>query len=185
MAGRRPSASTSLPAKPCCSWWGPRRHGRIFPSRRAEERGTVVELAPTWSVATASPGEPAFEPWRALDSLRPLSDPDLLPTFSGTARYTASFAAEAVGLRHTLDLGEVFEIAEVRLNGVELGSRIAPPYVFDVPAGVVAGTNTIEVDVTNTLGKAQPDYFSAFAQQDPSGLLGPVTIAPLRPKECA
>jgi len=27
--------------------------------------------------------------------------------------------------------------------------------------------------------KAQPDFFSAFAQQEPTGLLGPVTLAPL------
>lgn len=154
-----------------------------LPVEAPDERGAVVELAPTWSVATATTGRPAFEHWQSLDGLRPLSDPELLPRFSGTARYTASFEAEAVGLRHTLDLGDVFELATVRLNGVDLGSRIAPPYVFDVPAGVLADANTIEVDVTNTLAKAQPDFFSAFAQQDPSGLLGPVTITSLHPED--
>ena len=77
------------------------------------------------------------------------------------------------------DLGEVFELATVRLNGVDLGTRIAPPYVFPVPEGVVSGSNTIQIDVTNTLAKAQPDFFSAFAQQEPSGLLGPVKLVPL------
>lgn len=148
-----------------------------LPVRPASVRRDSVELAPAWSVATATAGESAFTEWGGLDALRPLSDPDLLPRFSGTARYTASFEAEAATTEHVLDLGQVFELATVRLNGVDLGTRIAPPYVFDVPAGVLTGRNTVEIDVTNTLAKAQPDFFSAFAQQEPSGLLGPVTIA--------
>jgi hypothetical protein len=138
-----------------------------------------VRLAPAWTVAIASADEyPAFNAWGELDELRPLSEPDLLPRFSGTARYTASFDSEHAGDAHVLDLGEVFELATVRLNGVDLGTRIAPPYAFEVPDGVLASRNTLEVEVTNTLAKAQPDFFSAFAQQDPTGLLGPVTIAP-------
>ncbi|MGO4592695.1 glycosylhydrolase-like jelly roll fold domain-containing protein [Leifsonia sp. 2TAF2] len=152
-----------------------------LPVRPAAEHGDAVELAPTWAVATATATEPAFSDWGELDDLRPLSDPDLLPRFSGTARYTASFDSAGDAAEHILDLGEVFELATVRLNGVDLGSRIAPPYVFDVPAGVLAGRNTLEIEVTNTLAKAQPDFFSAFAQQDPSGLLGPVTIAVRQP----
>ena len=143
-------------------------------------RGTGEELASTWSITIAPALEyPAFTDWQQLDELRPLSDPDLLPRFSGTARYTTDFDFEGVGDRHILDLGEVFELATVRLNGVDLGTRIAPPYVFGVPDGILAARNTIEIDVTNTLAKAQPDFFSAFAQQDPTGLLGPVTIAPV------
>ncbi len=143
-------------------------------------RGDGAELSPTWSVATASATEyPVFTAWRDLDELRPLSDPDLLPRFSGTALYTASFDSERVGDAHLLDLGAVFELATVRLNGVDLGTRIAPPYEFEVPDGVLEARNTLEVEVTNTLAKAQPDFFSAFAQQDPTGLLGPVTIAPV------
>ena len=148
-----------------------------LPVRPAAERGDVVELAPTWAVATATAGESTYADWSALDGLRPLSDPDLLPRFSGTARYTASFDSQGVAAEHVLDLGDVFELATVRLNGVDLGTRIAPPYRFDVPAGVLTRTNAIEIDVTNTLVKAQPDFFSAFAQQEPSGLLGPVTLA--------
>ncbi|MGO4301212.1 glycosylhydrolase-like jelly roll fold domain-containing protein [Leifsonia sp. RAF41] len=152
-----------------------------LPVRPAAELGDAVELVSTWTVATATASEPAFSEWGELDGLRPLSDPDLLPRFSGTARYTASFDSRDDAAEHVLDLGQVFELASVRLNGVDLGSRIAPPYVFDVPAGVLAGRNTMEVEVTNTLAKAQPDFFSAFAQQDPSGLLGPVTIAARTP----
>jgi hypothetical protein len=142
--------------------------------------GHAEKLQSTWSISTASALEyPAFADWNELDELRPLNDLDLLPRFSGTARYTTEFDFDVVGDRHVLDLGEVFELASVRLNGVDLGTRIAPPYEFGVPDGLLAERNTIEIDVTNTLAKAQPDFFSAFAQQQPSGLVGPVTIAPL------
>ena len=39
-----------------------------------------------------------------------------------------------------------------------------------------AGANTLVVEVTNTLVKQQRDFFSRFAQQEPSGLLGPVRL---------
>ena len=132
-----------------------------------------------WSVSLASAtAYPHFTPWRDLDELVPLDRADLLPRFSGTARYTASISTRVTGAAR-VDLGAVFEVATVRVNGVDLGTHIAPPYTFDVPAGVLTGDDALEVEVTNTLVKAQPDFFSAFAQQDPSGLLGPVTLASL------
>jgi hypothetical protein len=141
--------------------------------------GEPHPIAPTWSVSTATATEyPHFTPWRRLDELVPLDRPGMLPRFSGTVRYTGSFHADTTGPAR-LDLGAVFELAQVRVNGVDLGTRIAPPYVFDVPAGVLGGRNELEIEVVNTLVKAQPDFFSAFAQQEPTGLLGPVTLASL------
>jgi len=139
-----------------------------------------AELAPVWEVSTATASEhPSFTPWRRLDQLTPLDAPGLLPRFSGTIRYSASLAVADPRGAHRLDLGQVFELATVRVNGAELGTRIAPPYVFDVPEGVLTGDDEIEVEVVNTLVKAHPDFFSAFAQQDPTGLIGPVTISRL------
>jgi hypothetical protein len=139
--------------------------------------GEPRAISATWSVSTATATEyPCFRPWRVLDELVPLDRPGLLPRFSGTVRYTASFSADARGPAR-LDLGAVFELAQVRVNGVDLGTRIAPPYVFDVPE--LAECNELEIEVVNTLVKAQPDFFSAFAQQEPTGMLGPVTIAPV------
>lgn len=151
-----------------------------LPVAPAVTAGESHPVAPTWSVSTATATEyPEFRPWGELDELVPLDRPGLLPRFSGTLRYTASLSTAATGPAR-LDLGAVFELASVRLNGVDLGTRIAPPYVFDVPDGVLRATNALEIEVVNTLVKAQPDFFSAFAPQEPTGLLGPVTLAPLR-----
>jgi hypothetical protein len=69
----------------------------------------------------------------------------------------------------------VHDLAQVTVNGVVLPRALWHPYVVDVTAALRAGTNTIEVRVTNTLlnerGKAN--------QVPPtSGLLGPVSLRP-------
>jgi hypothetical protein len=74
--------------------------------------------------------------------------------FSGTATYRKNFTLPAArivaGQRLLLDLGDVQNLARVRLNGKDLGVLWKAPYVVDVTADVVAGTNRIELEVTNT-----------------------------------
>jgi hypothetical protein len=74
--------------------------------------------------------------------------------FSGTAVYRTTFdvsadliAANRRPLR--LDLGRVQVIAEVKLNGRELGILWKPPFCIDVADALKAGENTLEVRVTN------------------------------------
>ena len=51
--------------------------------------------------------------------------------FSGTVRYSRTITlADPRGV--ALDLGEVAEIAELRVNGKPIGVRIAPPYRWDL-----------------------------------------------------
>jgi hypothetical protein len=74
--------------------------------------------------------------------------------FSGTATYRKTFtvpaARKAAGRRLLLDLGDVQNLARVRLNGKDLGVLWKAPYVIDITADAVAGTNRIEIEVTNT-----------------------------------
>ena len=50
----------------------------------------------------------------------------------------------------SLSLGDVREIARVRLNGRDLGVKFMPPYDFAIPAGVLGEKgNVLEVEVTN------------------------------------
>ena len=48
-----------------------------------------------------------------------------------------------------LDLGAVREIAEVRLNGRDLGVLWKPPFRVDITKAARAGRNLLEVRVTN------------------------------------
>jgi hypothetical protein len=74
--------------------------------------------------------------------------------FSGTAVYNKVFDADVSRLtshvsRLYLDLGRVKNLAEVKLNGRDLGVLWKPPFRVDVTDYVKPGTNTLEVKVTN------------------------------------
>lgn len=73
--------------------------------------------------------------------------------FSGTATYSKTFELPAEkmvpGTRWILDLGQVENIAEVFLNGVQLGILWKPPFAVDITTAAKPGTNHLEVQVTN------------------------------------
>ncbi len=98
------------------------------------------------------------------------------------------------GMRAWLD-APVRDAAVVYVNGVRAGSTWAPPYRVAVGKHLVAGKNTIRVEVANLAmnamaNQALPDYRllnlrygTRFEPQDmdqvramPSGLLGPITL---------
>ena len=106
--------------------------------------------------------------------------PGILPEFSGTLRYETEFDFDSpCACRESiiLDLGEVYEIAEVWLNGTHMGTRICPAYRFDVTGHIRYGLNKLRVDVTNTLAKKQGNnVLDRSMAQEPSGLIGPVRL---------
>lgn len=72
--------------------------------------------------------------------------------FSGTATYRKSFRTPkellARGYRRYLELGKVAVIAEVKLNGRDLGTYWKPPFRVDV-TDVLRADNELEIKVTN------------------------------------
>ncbi len=95
-----------------------------------------------------------------------------------------------------LDLGEVRDIATVRLNGRELGTLWLAPWEVDLTPALRPGENTLEVEVINpwnnrlvgdaALPVAQRRTFISVptVTKDsalvPAGLLGPVKIRTTR-----
>ena len=73
--------------------------------------------------------------------------------FSGTATYRNRFTLPKempdAGRRLYLDLGRVCVIAEVALNGKDLGILWKPPFIVDVTDAAVAGNNDLEIRVVN------------------------------------
>jgi len=73
--------------------------------------------------------------------------------FSGTAVYSKTISVPANLMakdrRLYLDLGRVQVMAEVTLNGRDLGILWKPPHRVDVTGAVKAGDNALEVKVTN------------------------------------
>ena len=92
-------------------------------------------------------GGPALPAPRKLDALIGWDTFD--DAFSGTMLYKTTF--DMPNARpSSLSLGDVREIARVRLNGRDLGVKFMPPYDFAIPAGVLGEKgNVLEVEVTN------------------------------------
>ncbi len=71
--------------------------------------------------------------------------------FSGTATYTKTVQAPAswfvAGSRVMLDLGVAKDLAEVSVNGKNVGLLWKPPYKVDVTGALRPGANRIEVKV--------------------------------------
>ncbi|RZF59109.1 glycoside hydrolase [Sphingomonas populi] len=118
--------------------------------------------------------------------------------FSGTAHYTRNLVIKRnwrlKGRRFVLDLGDVREVAEVRVNGRTMGIAWKPPFTVDVTNALRTGQNRVEVAVANLwvnrlIGDAQPGAskvtttngpsYTANATIRPSGLLGPVVLKAL------
>ncbi|XID94534.1 glycosylhydrolase-like jelly roll fold domain-containing protein [Paenibacillaceae bacterium WGS1546] len=137
-----------------------------------------LAVAGCWALSTATSEQyPDFEPYGRLDGLADLSRPEYLPRFSGTFRYETKVEwKKEPPSKAWLDLGEAYETAEAFVNGRSAGVKISFPYRFDISGLLEQGENTLAVEVTNTLVKDQRDLFSLNAQQEPSGLLGPVRV---------
>ena len=70
--------------------------------------------------------------------------------YSGIATYSTSF--ELPGnpkLRRWIDLGTVYNMARVRVNGRDLGVVWCPPWRVEITTAVQGGVNKIEIDVAN------------------------------------
>ncbi|ULT54863.1 glycosyl transferase family 2 [Neobacillus drentensis] len=130
-----------------------------------------------WSLSTATSLQyPGFTLWGQLELLSDISRLESLQTFSGTMRYETELNWKTEEKRVVIDLGDVYETAEVFVNGESLGVRISAPYQFEISGFLQEGGNSLVVEVTNTLVKENPDTLSRVAQHEPSGLIGPVRI---------
>jgi len=105
----------------------------------------VVRFPPNWG----APEQVALD---VLASLSEHPDPGVR-YFSGVATYTKTFdAPEALpgaNRRIYLDLGNVQVMAQVRLNGEDLGILWKPPFRLDVTDRLKPSGNLLEVSVAN------------------------------------
>lgn len=154
----------------------------------------LLTLADNWTVSfEADRGAPTSIEMRKLTPLNEIADPRV-KYFSGIATYRNVFTAPKTlrsGERLWLDLGDMREVAEVRINGKAAGTSWHAPYRIDVSSFVKPGRNDIEIRVANLwinrlIGDAQPGAekitwtsmptYAADAQLRPSGLIGPVVL---------
>lgn len=140
------------------------------------ENHRKLNLAEGWRISVRN-REGDLEPLAGISELVNLAVEDILPEYSGEICYEIAFqlGEGAVGGKAVLDLGEVYEISEVELNGRMVGNKICPPHVYELECR--EGRNQLRVMVTNTFAKEQiGNGFDRAMPQEPSGLLGPVSL---------
>lgn len=72
--------------------------------------------------------------------------------YSGTVVYTNSFALTTIkkAKQLQLQLDELYNIASIKINGIDCGTLWTPPYTLDITKAVKNGDNILEIMVTNT-----------------------------------
>lgn len=131
------------------------------------------EIKPEWNISLKE--KDIFRSYAKTDKLFNITGKNNLPRFSGQIKYESEFEIET-GRKCKLNLGKVGETAELMINGEYVGTRIVPPYSFDITKYIHEGKNKIEVIVTNTLGYKEHDELSAYMLFEPSGMLGPIEL---------
>jgi hypothetical protein len=181
----------------------------VFRNAATETSHTVPPLVETDVATVNGPWTVAFQPDRGapasvtLDSLTDWSQsPDTgVKYFSGVGTYTKTLQAPAdwfrKGAHLWIDLGDVKNLAELTVNGKDLGVVWHAPYRVDASAALKPGANEINIKVVNAwvnrlIGDQQPGAtkytladvkpYKANSPLLPSGLLGPVQVVRAEPR---
>jgi hypothetical protein len=181
---------------------------KVVSPRYRQRGGEALPITGRWDV-TFIDGGPSLPPPLKMDKLMSWTDAGgaETKTFAGTARYRIEFdhAARAhhVPDDWALDLGDVRESARVVLNDKPVATLWSLPFSVPVGKHLRPGKNVLEVEVTNFAANRVRDldrrgvkwrimkeinfvniHYKPFDASQweiaPSGLLGPVTLAPLR-----
>jgi hypothetical protein len=167
--------------------------------------GPPVPLQGEWELTFRS-GGPELPPPLLVKELKSWTElgGQAAQAFGGTARYRLEFDLPATGADDwLLDLGDVRESARVRINGTDVTTAWSLPFRLRIGSHLKPGRNVLELDVTNLAANRIRDldrrkvdwkimretnfvnidykpFDSAGWPLTPSGLLGPVTLTPLR-----
>jgi hypothetical protein len=114
--------------------------------------------------------------------------------YSGKATYTKMFnlPENADTDKIFIDLGKMYEVAEVRLNGQDFGVIWTKPFRVEITSAIKSKDNKLEIDVVNLwpnrligdeflseekrFTKTNIRKFTKATKLLPSGLIGPVTL---------
>jgi hypothetical protein len=191
---------TKLPLKlnPCGSQFivfrEPSKSHPASKNQNAIDYAAIKELSGPWMVAFDPKwGGPASVQFDSLVSWPDRAEPGI-KYYSGTAIYRKDFEVpnSSANQKVLLDLGNVRELAEVKVNGQSCGVIWAPPFRVDITRALKPGLNQLEIEVVNFWpNRIIGDQFLPEAERltrtnirqltrrsplMPSGLMGPVRL---------
>lgn len=172
-----------------------------------EVAGAALDVSGEWEVEFIE-GGPQLPPVLRVSDLQSWTEfGEVYKYFSGTARYSIALEFPATGSGEwILELGEVRDSARVMVNGAEAGVVFSHPFEIRIGEYLKPGVNRLEIEVTNLslnriidldrrrvkwkhfhdINFVDVDYIPFNAANWPllpSGLIGPVRLAPRRVKE--
>ena len=125
-----------------------------------------------WKLAACkSENYPNFNEIGEPDKLENLGVPGRFQTFCGVFRYTTEYYLSEIPSIATLDLGSVYETAQVWINGNDAGTRICLQYLFEMEGLLKKGNNTICIEYRD-----RPRGESPTSMYEPLGLIGEVAL---------
>jgi hypothetical protein len=123
-----------------------------------------------------------------LEGLKDVKEIAEFSSFCGSIIYRAEFEIPAENMPRRLDLGKVYGVSEVLVNGMDCGVSWYGRRNFDCKKSLKAGKNTFEIRIATTMGnymktlKDNPvaQYWTNEKRKDQPvqsmGMTGPVTI---------
>lgn len=155
--------------------------GKLYPFSKVAGKQPYT-LEGSWNVTL----EKVYEQPRKTEfkKLIDFKEDSELQSFAGAIFYEKQFQIDDPGNYHSLDLGKVFGISEVEVNGQPLGSKWYGKHIYDFGQTLKGGRNTVKIKVTTTLGnymKSLNDNLVAqhWTRKQPLhslGLVGPVKL---------
>lgn len=118
-----------------------------------EQVDSTYTVSGAWKVSFAPKIDKPFERvFYQLSDFSMHTDREIM-YFAGTATYKktvkVNHEAIATGKRVVINIGEMNDIAMLKVNGKNLDVLWYPPYDVDITSALKAGDNTIEIAVTN------------------------------------
>ncbi len=165
---------------------------------------STVTPTDTSTIVLTNPWTVSFQPGRGapnkveMTTLYPLNEStdEGIRYFAGTATYqtTVKLSKPQIHKKQLyINLGKVSALAEIIVNGKNLGTVWHAPFGTEITQAVKSGINNIEIRVTTLwrnriIGDQQPgcthrytytsyNFYNKDSKLQPSGLLGPVSLS--------
>jgi hypothetical protein len=115
----------------------------------------TIDLPAEWSInfnsAYGGPAKPILV--KNLKTWEKFAD-STIKYYSGTAVYSQTFTIDDPRInsqnRTTIQFDSIYNIATVKVNGVECGTLWTYPYTLDISKALKQGSNKITIEVTNS-----------------------------------
>jgi glycosyl hydrolase family 106( putative alpha-L-rhamnosidase) len=153
---------------------------KYFPVDKNILKETIVQTQ--WQISLNHVNETSKR--ITLDSLTDLKQKDELKNFSGTIIYRTTVSIDVADKKTYLDLGHVYDVSELEVNGQYIGAKWYGDHLYDISKAVQQGENYISIKIVTTLGNYTKSLKNNKAAQEwsgegfygPTGLVAPVKI---------